>query len=162
MEGLITLWCGSRGDGGDKRSWINGNHGGEQPGPADHKPRDQRRRAALRSSQRAPGQCPGFFFFTLQRTVYHPVYSGFSSVSEKENKGGWAFGASEKQTNKKGQPVHESTHESTRLQKAVVCPADSRVWELQSGFSEVQAHVNKPLLLTARHCKLVRVCSATV
>lgn len=101
-------------------------------------------------------------FFTLQRTVYYPVYSGFSSVSEKENKDGWAFGASEKQTNKKGQPVHESTHESTVLQKAVVCPADSRVWELQSGFSEVQAHVNKPLLLTARHCKLVGVCSATV
>lgn len=61
MEGLITLWCGSCGDGGDKRSRINGNHGGEEPGPADHKPRDQRRRAALRSSQRAPGQRPGCF-----------------------------------------------------------------------------------------------------
>lgn len=103
---------------------------------------------------------PDVFYSTTDRLSSGLFW--FSSVSEKENKDGWAFGASEKQTNKKGQPVHESTHESTVLQKAVVCPADSRVWELQSGFSEVQAHVNKPLLLTARHCKLVSVCSATV
>lgn len=132
------------------------NHGGEEPGPADHKPRDQRRRAALRSSQRAPGQCPGCFL------LYNgPFIIRFILVlvrfRKKKIKTVGLLAPLKNKLIRRGNP-------STRVPTRVPCSrklSSVLQTELQSGFSEVQAHVNKPLLLTARHCKLVGVCSAT-